>query len=65
MPELTLPGMGGSVGEVCGRWCLVAQSCLTLCDPMDGSVPGLPALHRSECNRAYPGVRHEAGALSW
>ena len=23
----------------------VAQSCLTLCDPMDGSTPGLPILH--------------------
>ena len=24
---------------------IVAQSCLTLCDPMDGSTPGLPVLH--------------------
>ena len=23
----------------------VAQSCLTLCDPMDYSMPGFPALH--------------------
>ena len=23
----------------------VAQSCLTLCDPMDCSMPGLPVLH--------------------
>ena len=23
----------------------VAQSCLTLCDPMDSSTPGLPVLH--------------------
>ena len=25
--------------------CLVAQSCLTLCDPVDCSVPGFPVLH--------------------
>ena len=25
--------------------CLVAQSCLTLCDPMDCSTPGLPVHH--------------------
>ena len=25
--------------------CSVAQSCLTLCDPMDWSVPGFPVLH--------------------
>ena len=25
--------------------CSVAQSCLTLCDPMDCSTPGLPVLH--------------------
>ena len=24
---------------------LVAQSCLTLCDPMDCSTPGIPVLH--------------------
>ena len=36
-----------------GRWilyywitsCSVTQSCLTLCDPMNGSVPGFPVLH--------------------
>ena len=31
------------------RWkrscCSVAQSCLTLCDPTNGSVPALPVLH--------------------
>ena len=26
--------------------CSVAQSCLTLCDPMDCSMPGLPVLHQ-------------------
>ena len=25
--------------------CLVTQSCLTLCDPMDCSTPGFPVLH--------------------
>ena len=25
--------------------CSVAESCLTLCDPMDCSTPGLPVLH--------------------
>ena len=25
--------------------CLVAKSCLTLCDPMDCSIPGFPVLH--------------------
>ena len=29
------------------RWSSsVAQSCLTLCDPMDGSTPGLPVHHQ-------------------
>ena len=28
-----------------GWWCLVAQSCLTLFDPMDSSVPGFPVLY--------------------
>ena len=26
--------------------CSVIQSCLTLCDPMDCSMPGFPVLHR-------------------
>ena len=31
---------------VCCYWCCsVAQSCPTLCDPMDCSMPGSPALH--------------------
>ena len=25
--------------------CSVGQSCLSLCDPMDGSTPGFPVLH--------------------
>ena len=28
-----------------GYWCSVAQSCLSLCDPMDYSMPGFPVLH--------------------
>ena len=27
-------------------FCLVAQSCPTLCDPMDCSMPGLPVHHQ-------------------
>ena len=26
-------------------YCLITQSCLTLCDPMDPSTPGFPVLH--------------------
>ena len=29
----------------CHRCCSVAQSCRTLCDPMDCSTPGFPVLH--------------------
>ena len=29
----------------CIYWYSVAKSCLTLCDPMDGSAPGFPVLH--------------------
>ena len=28
------------------QFCLVAQSCLTLCDPMDCSTPGFPVHHQ-------------------
>ena len=28
-----------------GSYCSVAQSCLTLCNPMDCRMPGLPVLH--------------------
>ena len=31
--------------KVCARACLVAKSCLTLCDPMDYSLPGF-SVHR-------------------
>ena len=28
-----------------GKSCLVSQSCLTLCNPMNCSTPGFPVLH--------------------
>ena len=31
--------------NTCGGCSSVAQSCLTLCDPMDYSTPGFPVLH--------------------
>ena len=34
---------GGFIFWLC---CLVTQSCLTLCDPMDCSMPGFPVLHQ-------------------
>ena len=35
-----------SVNSRCSvQFCLVAQSCLTLCDPMNRSTPGLPVHH--------------------
>ena len=30
---------------MCCCYCSVAQSCFTLCDPMDCSTPGFPVLH--------------------
>ena len=42
----------GGVGCVCGRFAFlasvssIAQSCPTLCDPMDCSMPGFPVLHQ-------------------
>ena len=37
----------GTQGDELSIWlcCSVAQSCLTLCDPMDCSTPGFPVLH--------------------
>ena len=49
---LGLRSSPGGVGCVCGRFVFlasvssVAQSCLTLCDPMDCSMPGFPVLHQ-------------------
>ena len=34
-----------SLSTICCCYCSVAQSCLTLCDPIDGSTPGFPVLH--------------------
>ena len=35
----------GRRGDMYCCCCLVSQSCLTICDPMDCSTPGLPVLH--------------------
>ena len=44
--------------------CAVAQSCLTLCDPMDGSPPGSPSLgyFRQEhwSGLPFPSPMHES-----
>ena len=40
-PSLLIVLFGSSVS-----YSSVAQSCLTLCDPMDCSMPGLPVLHQ-------------------
>ena len=37
----------------------VAQSCPTLCDPMNRSIPGLPVHHQ------LPGVHPNSRASSW
>ena len=44
----SISGLGSSPGEGIGsvQFSSVAQSCLTLCDPMDCSTPGLPAHHQ-------------------
>ena len=42
----------GLVLHIC---CSVAQSCPTLCDPMDCSMPGLPVLHYLRvCSKSCP-----------
>ena len=42
-PETTLNTWGSPVCIICS--CSVTVSCLTLCDPMDGSMSGFPVLH--------------------
>ena len=38
----------------CPHCCLVAKTCLTLCDPMDCSMPGLPVPHHlPECAQVH------------
>ena len=34
----------GTIENFWSRYCLLAKSCLTLCDPMDSSTPGFPVL---------------------
>ena len=41
------------------QWCSVAQSCLTVSDPVDYSTPGFPLLHH------LPGVCSDSRPLSW
>ena len=36
-------GKSGSKSQI--RYCSVAKSCLTLCNPMDCSMPGFPVFH--------------------
>ena len=44
MITILLPNEQDSLKEV--QFSLVAQSCLTLCDPMNRSMPGLPVHHQ-------------------
>ena len=43
-PRTEKPGM--QHGVVMSQFSSVAQSCLTLCDPMNRSMPGLPVHHQ-------------------
>ena len=38
--------LGGKVMTILVQFSSVAQSCLTLCDPMNCSMPGLPVHHQ-------------------
>ena len=44
--ELRVKESRGLSGDSCCCSCSVAQSCPTLCDPMDCSTPGLPVHHQ-------------------
>ena len=44
--QMSWGGVGVGVGGLILALCLVAQSCLTLCDPMDCSTPGFPVHHQ-------------------
>ena len=44
--ELRVKESRGLSGDSCWCSCSVAQSCPTLCDPMDCSTPGLPVHHQ-------------------
>ena len=50
-PKLSLPGNSVLKTNFPIQFSSVAQSCLTLCDPMDCSTPGLPVHHQPP--RAY------------
>ena len=45
-PEVTVRGSGESVSDPTPQFSSVAQSCPTLCDPMNCSSPGLPVHHQ-------------------
>ena len=46
--SLQVPALGASLGCLLGsvQFSSVAQSCLTLCDPMNRTTPGLPVHHQ-------------------
>ena len=44
--QASLRARHGWSGQIYCCCCSIAQSCLTLCNPMDCSTPGLPVLHR-------------------
>ena len=48
----SIPGSGTSTGEGTGsvQFSSITQSCLTLCNPMDCSTPGLSVHHKSLLN---------------
>ena len=43
--EKEIKGLSESIYDHTRCYCSVAMSCLTLCDPMDCSMPGFPVLH--------------------
>ena len=43
----------------------VIQSCPTLCDPMDSSMPGFPVRHQLPESSPTPGVYSNTCSLSW
>ena len=54
-----LPTMERGLGEASVQFSSVAQPYLTLCDPMDCSMPGFPAPSPA------PGVHSNSCPLSW
>ena len=43
---LAIKLLSGCICSISVQFSSVAQSCLTLCDPMDHSMPGLPVHHQ-------------------